>query len=43
MKKIYNQPKTTIQQTCLMNTICVGSVHGGNLNYGGSGSGIEPI
>ncbi len=43
MKKIYNQPKTTIQQTCLMNTICVVSVRGGDLKYGGSGSGVEPI
>ena len=43
MKKIYYQPNTTIQQTCLMNTICVVSVRGGDLKYGGSGSGVEPI
>lgn len=43
MKKKYYQPNTTIQQTCLMNTICVVSVRGGNLDYGGAGSGIDPM
>ena len=43
MKKKYYQPNTTIQQTCLTNTICVVSVRGGDLKYGGSGSGVEPI
>lgn len=43
MRKQYIQPNTTIQQVLHTTQICVGSVRGGGLQYGGSGNGREPI
>ena len=44
MKK-YIQPATQVQQTSFIHSICVGSVQGGPLRYGGEdvGGSIDPM
>ena len=34
-KKLYSQPQTTVQQMNIVHSICIGSVKGGTLQYGG--------
>ena len=43
MRKQYIQPNTTIQKVLNTTHVCVGSVRGGGFQYGGGGTGHEPI
>ena len=42
MKKFYNKPVTECQPIYNVNNICITSVRG-PLDYGGGGSGIDPM
>ena len=43
MKKLYNQPQTTVQPMNFIHSICIGSVKGGTLQYGGQNNAIDPM
>lgn len=44
MKKLYIHPETMVQPMNFINSVCVGSVHGGTLQYGGNAAeSVTPI
>ena len=43
MKKQYIQPATMYQSMNFISSICIGSVHGNALQYGGQDNSIDPM